>query len=82
MCRATKCHRCQKTTWAGCGQHVNQVMSKVPRTERCSCDRTHLRNRVRKRILRTPLWSLSSRTHNLAAISTNNIGADRRFFVP
>ncbi len=38
MCRATKCHRCQKTTWAGCGQHVNQVMSKVPRTERCSCD--------------------------------------------
>lgn len=38
MCRAAKCRKCQKTTWAGCGQHVSQVMSKVPCAERCSCD--------------------------------------------
>lgn len=38
MCRATKCRKCQKTTWAGCGQHVKQVMAHVPRSERCSCD--------------------------------------------
>lgn len=38
MCRAVKCSKCQKTTWAGCGQHVDQVMGRVPRAERCSCD--------------------------------------------
>jgi hypothetical protein len=38
MCRATKCRKCQKTTWAGCGQHVKQVMAHVPRSERCTCD--------------------------------------------
>lgn len=38
MCRATKCRKCQKTTWAGCGQHVKRVMAHVPRKERCSCD--------------------------------------------
>lgn len=38
MCRATKCRKCQKTTWAGCGQHVEQVMAHVPRNERCSYD--------------------------------------------
>ena len=25
MCRAVRCKTCGKTTWAGCGQHVNQV---------------------------------------------------------
>ena len=38
MCRAATCRHCQKTTWAGCGQHVRQVMAAVPRAERCSCD--------------------------------------------
>ncbi len=39
MCRAVKCRKCQKTSWAGCGQHVDQVMTNVPRADRCSCDR-------------------------------------------
>ena len=38
MCRTTTCRKCQKTTWAGCGQHVEQTMANVPRSERCSCD--------------------------------------------
>lgn len=38
MCRAVKCRKCQKTTWAGCGQHVKQVMAYVPRSEQCACD--------------------------------------------
>ena len=25
MCRAKRCPTCGKTTWAGCGQHINQV---------------------------------------------------------
>lgn len=35
MCRATTCSTCGKTTWAGCGQHVDQVMQDVRPTDRC-----------------------------------------------
>lgn len=35
MCRATTCRTCGKTTWAGCGHHVDQVMKDVPRQDRC-----------------------------------------------
>ena len=35
MCRAVKCRKCGKTTWAGCGMHVDQVMSGVPKADRC-----------------------------------------------
>ena len=35
MCRPANCKVCGKTTWAGCGQHVDQVMAGVPRTDRC-----------------------------------------------
>lgn len=36
MCRAVKCRQCGKTTWSGCGLHVDQVMRAVPRAERCA----------------------------------------------
>ena len=36
MCRATRCRTCGKTTWAGCGRHVDQVMAGVPRADRCA----------------------------------------------
>ena len=35
MCRAVTCKTCGKTTWAGCGQHVGQVMAGVPSGDRC-----------------------------------------------
>ncbi|MBB5832556.1 hypothetical protein [Brachybacterium aquaticum] len=35
MCRAVTCTTCGKTTWAGCGQHVDQVMKNVPAAQRC-----------------------------------------------
>lgn len=35
MCRAVACKTCGKTTWTGCGQHVQQVMRRVPSTQRC-----------------------------------------------
>lgn len=35
MCRAATCKECGKTTWAGCGQHVEQVMRAVPVADRC-----------------------------------------------
>ena len=37
MCRAVKCNKCQKPSWAGCGAHVEQVLGHVPKPDRCSC---------------------------------------------
>lgn len=37
MCSPIRCANCGKTTWAGCGQHVDQVMSRVAERERCTC---------------------------------------------
>lgn len=38
MCAPTKCRSCGKTTWTGCGMHVDQVMRGVPTSDRCTCD--------------------------------------------
>lgn len=35
MCYAVTCKRCGKTTWAGCGQHVEMVLQGVPKSKRC-----------------------------------------------
>lgn len=35
MCYAVTCSICGKTTWAGCGMHVDRVMRKVPSDQRC-----------------------------------------------
>ncbi len=36
MCQAVACKKCGKTTWAGCGQHVDQVLRGVPKANRCA----------------------------------------------
>lgn len=40
MCRPVTCKKCNKTTWAGCGQHVDEVMADVPAANQCTCDAT------------------------------------------
>nr|WP_084500384.1 hypothetical protein [Brevibacterium album] len=35
MCRAVACKMCGKTTWAGCGQHVDSVKQTVPAGQWC-----------------------------------------------
>lgn len=35
MCRATPCRICGKTTWAGCGRHVDAVKATVPPGQWC-----------------------------------------------
>ncbi|KAA0079386.1 hypothetical protein CIW52_28125 [Mycolicibacterium sp. P9-64] len=39
MCYAEKCPKCGRTGWAGCGQHVDEVMRSIPVSRRCTCDR-------------------------------------------
>lgn len=35
MCRAVRCSQCGKTTWAGCGIHVDAVKRGVPAAQWC-----------------------------------------------
>ncbi|WP_454293368.1 hypothetical protein [Salana multivorans] len=35
MCRPVTCKTCGKTTWAGCGQHVEEVRRTVPASQWC-----------------------------------------------
>lgn len=35
MCHAVKCRKCGKTTWAGCGRHVEQVRRSVKASDWC-----------------------------------------------
>lgn len=35
MCRPATCKTCGKTTWAGCGQHVDAVRRTVPAGQWC-----------------------------------------------
>lgn len=35
MCHAATCRTCGKTTWSGCGQHVDAVKRGVPAAQWC-----------------------------------------------
>lgn len=37
MCRPVRCTACNKTTWAGCGQHIEQVKAQVSKGQWCTC---------------------------------------------
>lgn len=37
MCKPVTCEQCDKTTWAGCGDHADEVMASVPQAQRCTC---------------------------------------------
>ena len=40
MCRRVQCTTCGRPTYAGCGNHVEQVLGDVAPSERCQCSAT------------------------------------------
>ncbi|QQZ14415.1 hypothetical protein GO592_33085 [Rhodococcus sp. 21391] len=38
MCYPVTCPGCGKTTWGGCGAHVDGVMKTVPESQKCTCE--------------------------------------------
>ncbi|PWO00533.1 hypothetical protein FA09DRAFT_336658 [Tilletiopsis washingtonensis] len=38
-CMPVECTKCGKTTWRGCGKHIDSVMNAVPEENRCTCPR-------------------------------------------
>ncbi len=37
MCSPATCRHCGKTTYTGCGMHVEEVLAGVPVSQRCTC---------------------------------------------
>jgi hypothetical protein len=37
MCIAVTCSTCGGVTWAGCGDHVQDVLGSFPEDEHCRC---------------------------------------------
>lgn len=37
MCYPVTCSDCGKTSWGGCGLHVDSVMRSVDASDRCAC---------------------------------------------
>jgi len=38
MCSQVICETCQKITWAGCGQHVEEALEGVAEDQLCTCE--------------------------------------------
>jgi len=38
MCSRVTCNRCNKATWSGCGNHIEEALAGVPEEERCQGD--------------------------------------------
>ena len=39
MCFPVKCDKCSKTTWGGCGGHIESVKASVKPENWCTCPR-------------------------------------------
>jgi len=37
MCIKVLCDECEKPTYEGCGQHIEQVLGDIPEADRCHC---------------------------------------------
>ncbi len=38
MCSPISCARCQKVTWTGCGEHIEQALAGFSQEQICACD--------------------------------------------
>ena len=37
MCHSAMCPQCHKTSYSGCGLHIEQALAGVSEQDRCSC---------------------------------------------
>jgi hypothetical protein len=37
MCSPAMCGRCNKYTWTGCGNHIEEALAGIPQAQRCDC---------------------------------------------
>ena len=82
MCRPTTCEVCGKTTWKGCGKHIDSVKKQVPADQWCDKDHSdeeyaawHMPNS-----LNIPHTQLRDRLDEVRAWFDDNVG-DQPFVV-
>ena len=56
MCTRVRCPKCGRPTYAGCGQHVEQVLGDVPVSQRCRCREEKAAKRQAAAAARGPSW--------------------------
>ena len=39
MCYQTKCSKCHKITWGGCGKHIKSALKGIPKEKLCKCNK-------------------------------------------
>jgi hypothetical protein len=37
MCSRVMCRSCNKPTWSGCGNHIEEALAGVAKKDRCQC---------------------------------------------
>lgn len=37
MCSRVTCRSCNKPTWSGCGNHIEEALAGVAKKDRCQC---------------------------------------------
>lgn len=42
MCYKTKCARCGKITWGGCGRHIAKLFDGIPVNDLCKCNKNRV----------------------------------------
>ena len=35
MCEKVTCRKCNKPTWAGCGEHIEEALAGIAKVDRC-----------------------------------------------
>ncbi|MEY3890452.1 MAG: hypothetical protein RLY62_634 [Actinomycetota bacterium] len=36
MCSKVTCKICSKPTWSGCGEHIEEALAGIPKSQRCA----------------------------------------------
>jgi hypothetical protein len=39
MCKRITCETCDKPTWEGCGEHIEEALEGVAVADRCQCEK-------------------------------------------
>lgn len=39
MCQPVRCETCEKATWVGCGEHIEEALEGFTAEQRCACPR-------------------------------------------
>ncbi|MGA1248646.1 MAG: hypothetical protein ACO3XJ_06060 [Candidatus Nanopelagicales bacterium] len=50
MCSQIACRKCGKPTWSGCGQHIEEALRGIPKSQRCQGHENEPSNGIFKRL--------------------------------